>query len=81
MLLNELFYFDNNGKNFVDDKRYNAQRDVSVVRPGDTRKTRLTLKQINQIRRTAEARDIERTKEQDFIRLMYGQPAQDAQAI
>jgi len=81
MLLNEFFYFDKNGKNFEDDMRYDAQRDISVIKPSDTRKTRLTLKQINDIRRTSEAREVEQAKELDFIQLMYGQPAQEEQAL
>jgi len=81
MLLKEFFYFDQNGKNFEDDKRFDAQRDISVVKASDTRKTRLTLKQINDIRRTSEAREIEQAKEIDFIQLMYGQPAQEETAL
>jgi len=78
MLLQEFFYFNKDGKNFEDDKRYDAERDISVVHADDTRKTRLTLSQINTIRRTAEARELEQVKELDFIKLMYGQPAPEA---
>tara|TARA_B100000902_G_scaffold391361_1_gene441894 strand:+ start:1428 stop:1673 length:246 start_codon:yes stop_codon:yes gene_type:complete len=81
MLLNEFFYFDKNGKNFEDDKRYDSQRDISVVTTKDTRKTRLTLEQLNQIRRTSEAREIEQAKEIEFIQTMYGQPAQEQSAL
>lgn len=77
MLLKEFFYFDKQGNDFEDDKRYDSQRDISVVKPSDTRKTRLTLEQLNQIRRTSEAREIEQAKELDFIQSMYGQPAQE----
>jgi len=78
MLLQEFFYFNKDGKNFEDDKRYDAERDISVVHADDTRKTRLTLSQINTIRRTAEARELEQVKELDFIKSMYGQPAPEA---
>lgn len=81
MLLKEFFYFDKNGKDFEDDKRYDAQRDISVIKPSDTRKTRLTLEQLNTIRRTAEAREIEQAKELEFIQMMYGQPVQEETAI
>jgi acetyl-CoA carboxylase alpha subunit len=77
MLLKEFFYFDKQGNDFEDDKRFDSQRDISVVKPSDTRKTRLTLEQLNQIRRTSEAREIEQAKELDFIQSMYGQPAQE----
>jgi len=75
MLLKEFFYFDQDGKAFGDDKRYDADRDISVVKSDDTRKTRLTLKQINTIRRTAEARELEQAKELEFVQTMYAQPA------
>ena len=77
MLLKEFFYFDKQGNDFEDDKRFDSQRDISVVKPSDTRKTRLTLEQLNQIRRTSEAREIEQAKELDFIQSMDGQPAQE----
>jgi len=77
MLLKEFFYFDKQGNDFEDDKRFDSQRDISVVKPSDTRKTRLTLEQLNQIRRTSEAREIEQAKELEFIQSMYGQPAQE----
>lgn len=77
MLLKEFFYFDKQGNDFEDDKRYDSQKDISVIKPSDTRKTRLTLEQLNQIRRTSEAREIEQAKELEFIQTMYGQPAQE----
>ena len=77
MLLKEFFYFDKNATEFEDDKRFDAQRDISVIKPSDTRKTRLTLEQLNQIRRTAEAREVEQAKELEFVQLMYGQHAQE----
>jgi len=81
MLLKEFFYFDQNGKNFEDDKRFDAQRDISVVKASDTRKTRLSLKQISDIRRTSEAREIEQAKEIGFIQTMYGQPTQEEASL
>lgn len=81
MLLKEFFYFDKNANEFEDDKRYDAQRDISVIKPSDTRKTRLTLKQLNDIRRTSEAREVEQAKELEFVQMMYGQPAQEEQAL
>ena len=81
MLLKAFFYFDKNGTEFEDDKRFDAQRDISVIKPSDTRKTRLTLEQLNQIRRTAEAREVEQAKELEFVQLMYGQPAQEETAL
>jgi len=81
MLLKEFFYFSKDGNDFEDDKRYDAQRDISVIKPTDTRKTRLTLQQLNTIRRTAEAREVEQAKELEFVQMMYGQPAQEETAL
>ena len=80
MLLKEFFYFDQDGNKFSHDHRYDADRDISVIRKDDTRKTRLTLEQINTIRKTAEAREIEQTKELDSVKQMYGQPPADQAA-
>ena len=81
MLLKEFFYFDKDGSNFEDDKRFDSNRDIGVVRPDDTRKTRLTLSQINEIRRTSEARELEQQQELSFIRDMYGPAPEEATAI
>ncbi len=40
----------------------------------DTRKIRLTLRQINQLRLQSEAHQLESQSELDFIRQMYGTP-------
>jgi hypothetical protein len=44
----------------------------------DTRKTRLTLKQINQLRKSSEAHILEQEKELSFVHSMYMQPAAPA---
>lgn len=75
MLLKEFFYFNDNANNFAVDHRYNASMDKSVLKKEDTRKIRLTLRQINQLRQQTEAHDFEREAELDFIRQMYGAPA------
>lgn len=74
MLLLEFFNFDNSADAYKDDKRYDAQRDSSVLERGDTRKIRLTLRQINQLRMQSEAHEMEEQSELGFIRQMYGQP-------
>ena len=43
----------------------------------DTRKTRLTLRQINRARKASELHASEKTGELDFIRQMYGIAAQE----
>lgn len=80
MLLNEFLYFSNKNNDFANDRRYDAGRDQSVVKQKDTRKIRLTLRQINQLRLAAEAHEVERQSELDFIRQMYGTPVEAAQS-
>jgi hypothetical protein len=74
MKLLEFFYFNDKQTEYVDDKRYENQRDSSVLEKGDTRKIRLTLKQINQLRKQSEAHQFEQAAELEFVQQMYGQP-------
>lgn len=78
MLLNEFFYFNEKNNDFANDRRYDAQRDDSVIKKSDTRKVRLTLRQINQLRMQSEAHEMERDSELGFVRQMYGQPPAEA---
>ena len=71
MLLREFIYFDRNHIDPIEDNRYMSQNDSNVLRKSDVRKTRLTLKMINEIRRTSEAHEIERLKELDLVKKMY----------
>lgn len=80
MLLKEFFYFSDKNNDFANDRRYDSSRDTSVVKQKDTRKIRLTLRQINQLRLAAEAHEVERQSELDFIRQMYGTPVEAAQS-
>lgn len=72
MILRELFYFDKETLETVDDKSYDAGSDESPIDYDDTRKTRLTLGQINKIRKASEFHKEEQEKELVFIRQMYG---------
>lgn len=74
MLLNEFFQFNDNNNDFIKDRRYDANRDKSVVKRSDTRKIRLTLRQLNQLRLQAEAHEAEEKSELGFIQQMYGNP-------
>jgi hypothetical protein len=74
MLLNEFFYFNEKTNDFAKDRRYDSSRDSSIVDKKDTRKIRLTLRQINQLRLQTEAHQLEKESELDFIRQMYGTP-------
>jgi hypothetical protein len=77
MILRELFYFDQDSKNLSNDMRYDGERDsLMPLKRKDTRKTRLTLKQINEIRRASEQHILEQEKELEFIEQMYKTPEQ-----
>ena len=72
MILRELFYHDPETVEPVEDKRYEPEYDESPMKKDDTRKTRLTLSQINRIRKASELHTEEKRKEQEFIKQMYG---------
>jgi len=78
MLLNEFIYFSNNTNDVAVDKRYNNSEDKEVLEKGDTRKTKLTLGQINKLRMASESHESELESELEFVRQMYGQPPQEA---
>ena len=80
MLLVEFFYFNDKNNDFAKDRRYDSSRDSSVIEKSDTRKVRLTLRQINQLRMQSEAHEMERDSELSFVRQMYGQPPAEATA-
>jgi hypothetical protein len=78
MLLNEFFSFNNNTNDFSVDRRYDNKSDKSVLEKSDTRKIRLSLRQINQLRMQSEAHEYEKQSELGFVRQMYGTPVEAA---
>ena len=80
MILRELFYFDKETVESTEDDRYDPRYDDSVVKISDTRKTRLTLRQINRARKASELHTSEKANELNFVRQMYGIAAQ-AEAV
>jgi len=79
MILRELFYIDPDTRHVANDLRYDAARDDSQMHRSDTRKTRLTLRQINELRKSTEAHILEQEKELEFIHAMYAVPPAPAQ--
>jgi hypothetical protein len=79
MILRELFYIDSDTRKVANDLRYSPSRDVTSVKRGDTRKTRLTLRQLNELRKSSEAHILEQENELDFIHSMYATPPAPAQ--
>ena len=71
MILRELFYFDKDSMQPVDIKNYDAGSDESVINIDDTRKTRLSLRQINRARKAGEFHKEEQSKELELVRTMY----------
>ncbi len=80
MILRELFYADNDMKAIATDMRYMPSNDTTVIKRDDTRKTRLTLGQLNELRKASEAHLLEQEKELEFIEDMYKTPEQPAPA-
>lgn len=76
MILRELFYYDKETLEPIEKDRYEPQYDTSIVDLDDTRKTRLTLSQINRARKASELHTNEKAQELDFVRQMYGIAAQ-----
>ena len=72
MILRELFYYDQITKQPGEQKQYDPTEDQSIMKIGDTRKTRLSLKQINKARKAGEFHKEEQQKELEFVRNMYG---------
>ena len=62
---------------FEQDKTYEPENDISVLDKDDTRKTRLTLRDINSMRLASEDHDAQQKEEAKFVQKMYGQPAEE----
>ena len=74
MKLFEFFTYTTDG--FEQDKTYEPENDISVMDAEDTRKTRLSLKDINSMRLASEAHDAQQKEEAKYTQKMYGTPAQ-----
>lgn len=75
MILRELFYFNKEDSNLQqDDDRYDSKKDHNVLKRDDTRKIRLTLKQINQLRRASDQHYLDIERDSESISKMYAQP-------
>lgn len=79
MLLREFIYFDNKNGEMIDDRRYTPDNDISILNMNHLRKTRLTLKMLNEIRRASDAREEEKLKDRGLVRKMYAMPPPEAQ--
>lgn len=76
MILRELFYFNRDTADVEQDDAYMPMRDTSSYQRDDSRKTRLTLKQINELRRASDQHIKEQQAEIEFISRMYAMPSE-----
>ena len=81
MLLREFVYFNETDPDQQQDNRYDPEDDKSLLSVNDTRKTRLTLKMLNKLRRAGEAREQETKEDAVLIRSMYANPPAEAAPV
>ena len=75
MFLREFIYFDRDHAGPQEDDRYVSQNDTdNILKRKDYRKTRLTLKMINDIRKASETHSKEHREEMGLVRKMYAMP-------
>ena len=76
MMLREFFSYDKETGKAEESPLYSPSSDRSVLKKSDTRKTRLTLGQINKLRKQTDEHNKELEKERTFISRMYATPPQ-----
>lgn len=81
MILRELFYFNKEDTDMTSDDHYDPSNDENVIKKGDTRKIRLTLKQINQLRRASDQHYLNQERDVESISKMYAQPSAEATQV
>ena len=79
MKLNEFFTYGLEGA--TEDNTYDPDNDISILDKDDTRKTRLSLKDINSMRLASEEHEDQQKDEAEFVQKMYAQPQADDLAI
>lgn len=79
MLLNEFIYFNKDSDQMTDISRFDPNHDTSVLTSKDMRKTRLTLRMINDLRKAGDQREKEQKEELELVQAMYKTPAEPAQ--
>ena len=80
MFLREFIYFDDKNVDPQEDNKYLSQNDTGILRRKDVRKSRITLRMINDIRKAGEAHEQEIQNERTLIRKMYAAAAPEAAA-
>tara|TARA_R110000868_G_scaffold9679_1_gene47761 strand:+ start:242 stop:487 length:246 start_codon:yes stop_codon:yes gene_type:complete len=80
MLLNEFLYFEKDTSSPRNNDRYDSDRDSSVLKSKDLRKSRLTLGMLNDLRKAGDAREKETKEDLELVRVMYATPVEEAPA-
>jgi hypothetical protein len=75
MILREFIYFNQDHADPQENNRYISNNDTGILKKSDLRKTRLTLRMINDIRKASETHNAERKKDLGLVRKMYAMPA------
>ena len=75
MKLLEFFAYENDP---FQNPRYDNEDDITVRSLDDTRKTKLTLKQINALRESIESKAEEYDRDMERVNKMYAQPSEPA---
>ncbi len=78
MILREFIYFNQDHADPQENNRYISNNDTSILKKSDLRKTRLTLRMINDIRKASETHNAERKKDLGLVRKMYAAPEPEA---
>jgi hypothetical protein len=76
MLLQEFIYFEKDQAGMKNNDRYDPNHDTSVITDKDNRKSRLTLKMLNNLRKAGDAREVETREDLELVRIMYAIPAE-----
>lgn len=78
MILRELYYFDDKTMEPIEDLHYDNENDKDLRRQTDSRRSKLTLRDINRARKASDSNKKEKQKDLNFIRQMYGLAGQAA---
>lgn len=78
MILNELFHKDEYVDRLTQNQLNDPGEDQSKPALNDLRKTKLTLGEINKIRRMLDIRNYEMKKKIDKVQKIYGQSSDDS---
>ena len=81
MLLKEFIYFNQDDAEMRNNDRYDIGHDASVLDLKDTRKSRLTLGELNRLRKAGDARQQEKKVELELVRKMYAAPKPEASPL